>query len=149
MENIFYYKTNVTWKFRRIGELNEGGMTPITVATPPEFPGGVPNTWSPEHLFVASVNVCLMTTFLAIAENSKLDFVEYSSDAEGKLEKVDGRYLISEIILNPKISVKSEKDIERAQRIIEKAEHHCLISNSIKSNIVLNPIVFIESNKVL
>ena len=118
-------------------------MTPITVATPPEFPGGVPNTWTPEHLFVASVNVCLMTTFLAIAENSKLEFVDYSSDAEGKLEKVDGVYMISEIILTPHISVKFEKDIERAQRIIEKAEYHCLISNSVKTNIVLNPIIFI------
>lgn len=143
MENIFYYKTNVSWKFKRIGELNEGSMTPITVATPPEFPSGVPNTWTPEHLFVASVNVCLMTTFLAIAENSKLEFVEYSSDAEGKLEKVDGVYMISEIILKPRISVKLEKDIERAQRIIEKAEYHCLISNSVKTNIVLNPIIFI------
>jgi len=98
MESVFYYKTNVSWKFRRIGELSEGGMTPITVATPPEFPGGVPNTWSPEHLFVASVNVCLMTTFLAIAENSKLDFIDYSCQGEGKLEKVDDRYMISEII---------------------------------------------------
>lgn len=146
MENIFYYKTNVTWKFKRIGELSEGEMTPITVATPPEFPGGVPNTWSPEHLFVASVNVCLMTTFLAIAENSKLEFIEYSSDATGKLEKVDGKFMISEIILSPTITVKYEKDVERAQRIIEKAEFHCLISNSIKSNIVLNPIVIIAPN---
>ena len=41
-------------------------------------------------LFVASVNSRFMTTFLAIAENSKLDFVSFKADAKGKLEKLDG-----------------------------------------------------------
>ena len=88
-----------------------------------------------------------MTTFLAIAENSKLDFIDYSCQGEGKLEKVDDRYMISEIILTPQITVRVDKDIERAQRIIEKAEHHCLISNSVKTNIVLNPIVITKPNE--
>lgn len=46
----------------------------IEVATPPEFPKGMEGIWSPEHLLVAAVNSYLMTTFLAIAENSKLEF---------------------------------------------------------------------------
>ncbi len=145
MEEVFYYKNNVTWKFKRIGELSEGGMTPITVATPPEFKGGVPNTWTPEHLFVASVNICLMTTFLAIAENSKLEFVNYSSDAVGKIEKVDGKYIFSEITVTPTITVNLEKDLERATRILDKAKFHCLVSNSIKANVILNPNVVLAN----
>jgi organic hydroperoxide reductase OsmC/OhrA len=43
----------------------------IEVATPPQFPKGVQGIWSPEHLFTAPVNSCFMTTFLAIAENSR------------------------------------------------------------------------------
>lgn len=39
---------------------------------PPEF-GGPERTWSPEHLFVAAVSSCLMTTFRAIAEMSELE----------------------------------------------------------------------------
>ncbi|MFH0735610.1 MAG: OsmC family protein [bacterium] len=145
MEDVFLYKTNVNWKMGRIGELNEGQMTPITVATPPEFPKGVPNTWSPEHLFVASVNVCLMTTFLAIAENSKLEFSSYTADAVGKLEKVDGMFLISEITLKPIITIINQKDIEKAYKIIDKSENYCLISNSIKSKIILEPeVIWVE-----
>ena len=139
MDNVFYYDTTVTWKDGRIGELTEPTMNAITVATPPEFPKGVPSIWSPEHLFVASVNVCLMTTFLAIAENSKLEFDSYTADAKGKLEKVDGKFMISEIELSPKIVVKEEKDIERTERIIQKAENACLISNSIKTKTFLKP----------
>ena len=114
-------------------------MPAITVATPPEFPKGVPNTWSPEHLYVASVNICLMTTFLAIAENSKLNFISYSCSGRGKLEKVDRRFVISEIELRPKIVVPPDNSSERANRIIFKAEEHCLISNSIKTKVSIFP----------
>ena len=57
--------------------------TRVEVATPPEFANGMPGIWSPEHLFVAAVNSCLMTTYLAIADNSKLPFVSFSSRATG------------------------------------------------------------------
>jgi len=141
MENIFYYDTNVKWEEGRKGTLSEPTMPSITVATPPDFPKGIPNIWSPEHLFVASVNVCLMTTFLAIAENSKLEFISYSCAGKGKLEKADNKFMITEIELKPEIVVKEEKDIERAGRIILKAEEHCLISNSVKTKIILTSAV--------
>ncbi|HET53687.1 MAG TPA: OsmC family peroxiredoxin [Ignavibacteria bacterium] len=137
MENVHYYNTTVKWTEGRKGELIEPTMPTIEVATPPEFPKGVPSTWTSEHLYVASANICLMTTFLAIAENSKLNFKSFECDGVGKLEKVDGRFMISEIVLKPKVIVTEEKDIERAERIIEKAENHCLISNSMKTEIKL------------
>lgn len=145
MENIYYYRTNVEWKEGKIGNLSAEGMESITIATPPEFTGGVPNLWSPEHLFVASVNICVMTTFLAIAENSKLNFISYSSNGKAKVEKIEGKFLVTQIELNPNIVVESEHDRERALRIIEKSEKACLISNSMKSEIILRPEVKVKN----
>jgi organic hydroperoxide reductase OsmC/OhrA len=139
MENKYYYNTSIKWDEGRIGTLSSPTLDSFKVATPPEFPKGVPNTWSPEHLYVASVNVCLMTTFAAVAENSKLEIVSYSCEGTGKLEKVDGDFMISEIELKPLIKLKFEKDKERAERIINKSENICLISNSVKTKIILNP----------
>lgn len=51
----------------------------IEVATPPEFPKGIPGMWSPEHLFTAAVSGCLMTTFLSIAEKSVVSQKESSN----------------------------------------------------------------------
>ncbi len=141
MDEVHYYSTKVEWTEGRIGKLTNNTFPEIKVATPPEFNKGVPDIWSPEHLFVASVNICLMTTFLAIAENSKLEFESFSCEAKGKLEKVDNKFMISEIVLNPTVVIKQEKDKDRALRIVEKSETHCLISNSVKSKIVLNPLV--------
>jgi|SRR3990172_8301556 len=145
MDNIHYYTTVVNWEKDRIGNLTSPTFPDIKVATPPEFPKGVPSTWSPEHLFVASANICLMTTFLAIAENSKLDFKSFTSEATGKLEKVDGVLMISEIEFKPVITITDENKKEKALRLIEKSEMFCLISNSMKSKMILTPTVNITS----
>ena len=141
MEEAHYYKTIVKWDEGRVGTLSSPTLDSFKVATPPEFPKGVPNVWSPEHLFVASINICLMTTFVAVAENSKLEIDSFSSEATGKLEKVDGKFMISEVELKPTVKIKLEKDRERAERIIQKAENLCLISNSAKSKIILSPTI--------
>ena len=88
------YNVVINWNQDRRGvmcspELNKDSNKCIEIATPPEFPKGIPGIWSPEHLFTASVSSCLMTTFLAIAENFKLEFVDFSCSAKGTLEQVD------------------------------------------------------------
>lgn len=137
-----YYTVNVTWKMNRLGELSSSELTDkLEVATPPPFAKGVEKIWSPEHLFTASVNSCYMTTFLAIAENSKLEFTAFECSAKGKLEQVEGKYAITEITLSPVLKLVSDKDKERAERILQKSEAACLISNSIKSKVSLQTTI--------
>jgi len=145
MDNTYYYTTRIKWNEGRIGELSEAGFPIIEVATPPEFPKGVPNVWSPEHLFVASANICLLTTFLAIAENSKLDFESFECIGTGKLEKVDGILMFSEIILKPVVVICNEKEKEKTLRIIEKSEKLCLITNSMKTKVTVESEIKIKS----
>ncbi|MCU0367945.1 MAG: OsmC family protein [Cyclobacteriaceae bacterium] len=146
MEHI--YHVQVEWNKDRKGtmcspELNTPALAGgcLEVATPPEFPKGIAGIWSPEHLFTASVASCLMTTFLAIAENSKLEFISFKCDAEGKLAQLDGKYLMTEVVLKPVVAILNEKDRERAERVLQKSEAACLISNSIKSNVIMVPSI--------
>jgi organic hydroperoxide reductase OsmC/OhrA len=123
----------------RIGGL---GLPAITVGAPPEFKGRE-GMWSPEQLFVASLNTCYMLTFLAIAENSKVPLVSFSSTAKGKLEKVaGGNFQITEIVVKPRAVLASANDLGRVPRILEKAKENCFVSNSIKSAIKLEPEIF-------
>lgn len=143
-EQKHLYRTGVRWISQRRGTLSSPGLPELSVATPPEFPGGHPGTWSPEHLFVAAAEVCLMTTFLAIAANSKLQYLEYSSESEGTLEKTDQGYLITEIMIRPRIVVSDPSSVDRAREIVGKAERHCLISNSMKTRVRLEAVVTVE-----
>jgi peroxiredoxin-like protein len=146
MEDAHYYRVDVKWTADRKGTLSSPVLdNTVEVATPPEFDGGMAGVWSPEHLFVASVSSCLMTTFLAIAKYSKLEYLAFTAAATGKLEKVDGSFMISEIELRPVLEINDAKNEAKGIRIIEKAEAACLISNSIKTNIVLSPQVIVRN----
>ena len=146
------YNVNISWVKDRKGTMCSPELYKavtdetncIEVATPPEFPGGMPHIWSPEHLFTAAVSSCLMTTFLAIAENSKLEFVSFKCESKGIMEKVDGRYVMSEVLLYPEVIISDESQRERTERIIEKSEKACLISNSITSKITLESKIIIN-----
>lgn len=116
----------------------------IEIATPPEFPGGEQHIWSPEHLLTASVSSCFMTTFLAIAGFSKLEFVSFDCDSKGFLDKIEGKFAVTEIHLFPKLVITDEKYREKAIRVLEKSEKACLITNSIKSKVSMQPNVIVQ-----
>lgn len=139
---VFYYETQVEWKKEKEGQIGGPSLPTVPVGVPPEFKGRE-GVWSPEHLFVASLNTCYMLTFLAVAENSKLPLVSFSSIAKGKLEKVPGsNYQITEIVVKPRVVIASANDLGRMPRILEKAKENCFVSNSIKTAIKLEPEVF-------
>lgn len=133
-----YYNVDIKWMADRRGiiyspELKEE----IEVATPPQFAKGIEGVWSPEHLLTAAVNSCFMTTFLAIAENSRLEFNHFECQAKGKLEQVEGKFLMTEVLLEANLNINNEADQEKAERILQKSEAACLISNSIKAKVYL------------
>jgi organic hydroperoxide reductase OsmC/OhrA len=138
------YRTLLRWEGQRKGILGSPGLPELAVATPPEFPGGHPGVWSPEHLFVASVEVCIMTTFLAIAENSKLEFRSYASSAVGILEKTESGFRITQITVRPRVAVAEAGLRDRVLRVMEKSERACLISNSMKATVRLETEIVVE-----
>lgn len=88
MSDIHTYNVNIEWLEARKGIMESSVLnSKIEVATPPEFSGGMAGIWSPEHLFVAAAASCFMTTFLAVAEKSRLEFISFSCKASGILEK--------------------------------------------------------------
>lgn len=145
MEVKHTYNVDLNWEEGRKGVVKSPDLNSIIeVATPPDFPKGIAGVWSPEHLFVAAVESCFMTTFLAIAENSKLEFSNLKAHAIGKVEKVEGHYMVTEINLNAIIEITAINQKERAGRILEMSEKACLISNSIKTKVNFEPQVIVK-----
>lgn len=140
------YDVTVTWQHDRKGLMQSSALNKtVEVATPPEFAKGMAGIWSPEHLLVAAVNSCLMTTFLAIADNFNLDFVSFTSHGTGKLAIVEGKYMISEITLTPEVVIPEESTREKAEKVLQKAEKACLISHSVKSDIHYHPVIKVQA----
>jgi hypothetical protein len=139
------YNVSLQWEQDRKGILRSPELPQsILVATPPDFPKGMPGIWSPEHLFIASAASCLMTTFLAIAENSKLEYSAFACAAQGVVDKVEGKFQVTEIVLQPTVTVANEALIEKAQRVLDMSERNCLITHSMKTAVKMEPTVVVQ-----
>ena len=143
-----FYETEIEWTEERAGRLQSPSLPPLEVSAPPEFEGRE-GLWTPEHLYVGAVVSCFMITFVAMAKFSKLEFISFAASARGKLEKVPGLGLqMTEIILKPRLVIRSASDLDRARRIIDKAEKNCLISNSIKTSIRVESEIYHHQDPV-
>ena len=134
----YKYATFVRWTGEKKGTLTVAGKPAVEVATPPEFKGHE-GIWSPEDLYVAAVNSCIMTTFLAFAGRAGLAFEGYESEAEGLLEFVDERLVFTKIVVRPKVTLRPGADRKQAEEILHKAEKNCLVSNSLRTEVILEP----------
>ena len=137
----FVYKTRVSWVREKKGVLSSAGKPDIEVAVPPEF-GGHENIWTPEDLFVSSVNICIKTTFLYYARKNNVEFLSYESEAEGTLERVEEGFMFTEIKIMPRIRITTDSQLEKAKEIMALSEKSCLISNSIKSKVEVLAEIF-------
>jgi peroxiredoxin-like protein len=141
MSSEYRFRARGEWTSDRRGRVQGDAEAPeLDFGAPPEFQGA-PGVWSPEHLLVAAVVTCFITTFQAIADFSKFKFDGLKVVGEGVLEKGEGGYKFTRIFLQPVLTIEREEDRERAQRLLEKAERSCLISRSLQSEIVLQPTV--------
>ena len=130
----YTYNTQLRWTSELMGNLSSKGRPKIEVATPPEF-GGHMGIWSPEDLFLSSVEVCILTTFLWFVNKEHVNLKSYSSKATGTVEKIDGKYIFNSIYIELEIGISSDDNRSIVEKILKKAPRACLISNSIKTDV--------------
>jgi len=138
----FTYRTSTEWSQDRQGTLRSEGKTAVEISSPPEFKG-VDGIWSPEDLFVAAAEICTMTTFLSFGERKNIPLISYRSSAEGLLEFVEGKYQFTKITILPEITVGNAWTQEQVEELVHKAHVHCLIANSIKATVEIEPTIIL------
>ncbi len=102
----------------------------LAVATPAQF-GGPGDQWSPEDLLMASIANCLILSFSAIAAASKLEWDSIECVSEGELDKVERKMQFTRVLSRVRLSIPSTENKEKAERLLNRAEETCIISNSL------------------
>jgi len=105
----------------------------LETAPPPEFdgPGGV---WSPETLLCASVADCVILTFRAIARLARFEWLRLECRVEGVLDRVERVPQFTRFTTFARLTVPAGTDVGKAHQLLERAEHTCLISNSLRGS---------------
>ena len=126
------------WKGGTHADLLAPPRPPIEGDSPPEF-DGTDRHWSPEHLLLSSVNLCLMLTFVAIAKKARLEFTNYRAEAEGTVEKTPEGIRFTKIEVGATLTIPNAADHARARELMATAKRYCIISASLKAEVHLNP----------
>jgi organic hydroperoxide reductase OsmC/OhrA len=130
------YSREHTWTF-------DGGV--VVPASP--SPSAVPVPWSnpahvdPEEAFVASIASCHMLTFLYVAFKSGVEVTSYEDSAVGRMTRGEnGVPWVSSVRLQPRITYAGPAPSpEELQRLHHEAHEQCFISNSVKTEITVEP----------
>jgi len=144
------YETTVTWTGGHRGHLKLGNGPEMDFSAPPASHGEA-GVLTPEDAFVGAVNTCVMLMFIWAAERFRLDLVSYECRAEGtKLIELDRTELFTHVVLKPRVVVRAgnekAKAIEkRVRRALESAQKFSLVANSVKSDVTVEPDIFIET----
>jgi peroxiredoxin-like protein len=127
----FRFQVDVDGAARRVVTLTAEGKPTLTVATPPEFRGGVSGVWSPEDMLVAATATCYALTLAAVAERRALPLRSLAITAAGHVAKrADGRFGFVVIELGVKVTTDEGFESE-AENASQRAETACIISNAL------------------
>ncbi len=139
MGNTMSFVSSARWTDGRNGIVTGHNVEPsIHFSAPPEFQGTA-GVWSPEHLFTSAIATCFVNTFQAISAFSKFSAIALEVSVEGEIEKLEGGYRFTRVMVRPVLTIQNESDRDRGLRLLEKAEKACLVSRSLNSQIILEP----------
>ena len=142
-EKTFETRYNTAYQWQK-----KGSQGIIHVTNHPGLPVGTPGDsahFSPEHLLLASAETCLANYIFLIAEKSRLNIVDYQSAAEGELEQLADRgYQFKNITIRTKLTV-ADESTEKAEKVIDKAHHFCIISRSLNCYVHVIPEVIMAN----
>jgi organic hydroperoxide reductase OsmC/OhrA len=117
-------------------ELTAPRLWTLRSASPAQF-DGPGDRWSPETLLTAAVGDCLILTFRAVARGSRVAWTSLECHVTGTLDRVERTPQFVRFEVHAHLRLPAGADPEAARRALEKAERHCLISNSLKAAIHL------------
>jgi len=116
----------------------------LQTAAPPEFggPGGV---WSPETLLCASLADCFILTFRAVSRAARFEWLHLECRVEGVLERVGPNSRFTRYTTHARLKLPPGSDPSQARALLERAEHGCLIANSLSGERALQAEVEVEA----
>ena len=105
------------------------------------LPYSVEENVDPEEAFVASLSSCHMLFFLHFASDAGLVVDKYIDTATGVMETVNGKSMITKVILKPKVTYGGPApDSAFEDALHHRAHEACFLANSVRTDVVTEPV---------
>lgn len=104
----------------------------------PELDGDV-DAWSPEHMLLSSLGLCMLTTFEAFAARDRIELVALRAKVNGTVEQTPEGPMFTSIVLELDIEIAG--DVDRFEAALDDAKRYCLVQNALRVPVVIETCV--------
>ncbi len=102
---------------------------------------GDPALANPEQLLVMAASSCHLLAFLAVAARGGVDVVGYEDEAVGVMPLDGDPVRITEIRLEPVITVAAGTDPALVEKMVHQGHEECYVANSLSTSVTVTPTV--------
>jgi organic hydroperoxide reductase OsmC/OhrA len=123
------YSRGHSWNF-------DGGLSVPASASPHNvpLPYSVAESVDPEEAYVAALSSCHMLFYLWLASKRGMVIDSYVDAANGVMEKVDGKMIVSRVELRPAVVYSSGQPSRATEEELHHEAHElCFLANSVKT----------------
>ncbi len=142
-----HFHLTADWPGNRndVGQIETGELkTKISIPDAMDGPGVGTN---PDEMLLGAAATCYIITLAAMLERSHIPKVSLTMKSEGIVDVTNGVFTYDAIIHRPKLllpSDLSDRDLEKAQRLAEKAESSCMITRALAGNVKVSLEAVVE-----
>ena len=157
MGHTHHYKATTNWignrgtgtseykAYDRNHDIKIDGKPPLLCSSDPHFRGDK-SRHNPEDLLVASLSGCHMLSYLHLCAVNGVVVTAYSDEATGTMEEnPDGSGQLTEVILNPRVTVTEQSMQAKATELHHKAHQLCFIARSVNFPVKHKPITVVSA----
>jgi organic hydroperoxide reductase OsmC/OhrA len=104
----------------------------------PELDGDV-DAWSPEHMLLSSLGLCMLTTFEAFAARDRIELLAWRAQVHGTVEQTPEGPNFTSIVLELDIDITG--NVDQFEDTLEDAKRYCLVQNALRVPVVVETVV--------
>jgi organic hydroperoxide reductase OsmC/OhrA len=93
------------------------------------------DTWSPEHMLLSSLGLCMLTTFEALAARDGIEVLSWDAKIHGTVEQTPEGRMFTSIVLE--LDMRLDGNVARVEATLEDAKQYCLVLNSLRVPVVI------------
>ena len=100
----------------------------------PELDGDV-DAWSPEHMLLSSLGLCLLSTFEVFAARDGIELLSWHAEINGTVEPTPEGPSFTSIVVELEVDI--DGNTERFDEALEDARRSCLVQNALRVPVVV------------
>jgi organic hydroperoxide reductase OsmC/OhrA len=129
-----HYRATITRTFASRGQISAPPRSLLESGPSSELDGDS-MSWSPEHLLLSSLGMCMLTTFEAFAAREGIEIVSWEAMVNGDVERTIDGLMFNSIVLS--IDMEIEGNVDNVGVALEDTKQYCLVLNSLRVPVVI------------